>query len=129
MGPIKNFNSYIKDSIVDHWDQDALSDYKGVTLQYHDVARKIEKIHIMFESVGLKRGDKVALCGRNSAHWGVVFLATLSYGAVAIPIQHEFIETALHGRHRGHKPRQRQNARADGHGLPTRSLGHFLTLS
>lgn len=90
MGPIKNFNSYIKDSIVDHWDQDALSDYKGVTLQYHDVARKIEKIHIMFESVGLKRGDKVALCGRNSAHWGVVFLATLSYGAVAIPIQHEF---------------------------------------
>lgn len=90
MAPIKNFNSYIKDSIVDHWDQDALSDYKGVTLQYHDVARKIEKIHIMFESVGLKRGDKVALCGRNSAHWGVVFLATLTYGAVAIPIQHEF---------------------------------------
>ena len=90
MGPTKNFNSYIKDSIVRNWDNDALTDYKGITLQYHDVARKIEKVHIMFESIGLKHGDKIALCGRNSANWAVVFLATLTYGAVAIPIQHEF---------------------------------------
>ena len=90
MEPLKNFNAYIKDSIVRNWNEDALSDYKGITLQYHDVARKIEKLHIMFESIGLRQGDKVALCGRNSANWGVVFLATLTYGAVAVPIQHEF---------------------------------------
>ena len=90
MEPLKNFNAYIKDSIVRNWNEDALSDYKGITLQYHDVARKIEKLHIMFESIGLRQGDKVALCGRNSANWGVVSLATLTYGAVAVPIQHEF---------------------------------------
>ncbi|MGI6222038.1 MAG: AMP-binding protein [Prevotella sp.] len=90
MEPLKNFNEYIKDSIVKNWDHDALSDYKGITLQYHDVARKIEKLHIMFESIGLKQGDKVALCGRNSANWATVFLAILTYGAVAVPIQHEF---------------------------------------
>ena len=63
---IKSFNSYIEDSIKDNWDKDALTDYLGTTLQYHDVARKIEKLHILFENSGLKRGDKVALCGRNS---------------------------------------------------------------
>ena len=96
MGPIKNFNSYIKDSIVDHWDQDALSDYKGVTLQYHDVARKIEKLHIMFENSGVVKGDKIALCGRNSANWAVAFLATLTYGATAVPILHEFMPDQIH---------------------------------
>ena len=90
MEPLKNFNAYIKDSIVRNWNEDALSDYKGITLQYHDVARKIEKLDIRFERIGLRQGDKVALCGRNSANWGVVFLATLTYGAVAVPIQHEF---------------------------------------
>ena len=85
-----SFNSYIEQSIIKHWDKDALSDYKGTTLQYHDVARKIEKLHILFESGGIRKGDKIAICGRNSANWAVTFLATLSYGAVAVPIQHEF---------------------------------------
>lgn len=84
------FNSIIQKSIIEHWDMDALTDYKGVTLQYKDVARKIEKLHIMFESSGVVKGDKIALCGRNSAHWAVAFLATLTYGAVAVPILHEF---------------------------------------
>lgn len=85
-----SFNKHIEESICRHWDHDALTDYRGQTLQYKDVARKIEKLHILFEASGLKRGDKVALCGRNSAHWAVAFFATLSYGAVAVPIQNEF---------------------------------------
>ena len=85
-----SFNIYIQKAIVDHWDSDALTDYKGSTLQYHDVARKIEKLHILFANSGVVPGDKIALCGRNSSHWGVAFLATLAYGAVAVPIQHEF---------------------------------------
>ncbi|HEY9551039.1 MAG TPA: AMP-binding protein [Prevotella sp.] len=90
MERILSFNSYIEQSITNNWDQDALTDYKGVTLQYHDVARKIEKLHILFETSGIKKGDKIAVCGRNSSHLGVVFLATLTYGAVIVPIQNEF---------------------------------------
>lgn len=86
----KSLNSYIEKSIIDNWDKDALTDYKGVTLQFHDVARKIEKLHILFEHSGIKKGDKIALCGRNSAMWAASFLATLTYGAIAVPIQHEF---------------------------------------
>ena len=85
-----SFNFLIEQSIIKNWDQDALTDYKGATLQFHDVARKIEKLHIVFENSGLMPGDKVALCGRNSSHWAVAFLAVLTYGAVAVPIQHEF---------------------------------------
>ena len=88
--PIPSFNIYIEQSIINNWDRDALTDYKGITLQFHDVARKIEKLHILFEGSGIERGDKIALCGRNGSHWGVAFLATLTYGAVAVPIQSEF---------------------------------------
>ncbi len=90
MESIPSFNSYIEKSIIENWDRDALTDYKGVTLQYKDVARKIEKLHIMFENSGVQKGDKIAICGRNSASWAVAFLATLTYGAVAVPVQHEF---------------------------------------
>lgn len=90
MESIPSFNSYIEKSVIDNWDCDALTDYKGVTLQYKDVARKIEKLHIMFENSGVQKGDKIAICGRNSANWAVAFLATLTYGAVAVPVQHEF---------------------------------------
>ena len=90
MKNIPSFNSYIEKSIIDNWDLDALTDYKGATLQYHDVARKIEKLHILFENSGVQQGDKIALCGRNSSCWAVAFLATLTYGAVVVPIQHEF---------------------------------------
>ena len=90
MNTFSSFNKYIEKSIIDNWNLDALTDYKGITLQYHDVARKIEKLHILFEYSGVKEGDKIALCGRNSAHWAVGFFATLTYGAVAVPIQNEF---------------------------------------
>lgn len=90
MDSIKSFNACIEKSIKDNWDKDALTDYLGATLQYHDVARKIEKLHILFENSGLKKGDKVALCGRNSSSWAVAFFATLAYGAVAVPVQNEF---------------------------------------
>ena len=85
-----SFNQYIREAIMRHWDSDALSDYQGQTLQFHDVARKIEKIHILFQHSGISAGDKIAICGRNSSHWAVTFLATLTYGAVAVPILHEF---------------------------------------
>ena len=91
-----NFNILIEKSVKENWNSDSLTDYKGVTLQYHDVARKIEKLHIMFESSGVKRGDKIALCGRNSAGWAAAFLATLTYGAVAVPILHEFTADQIH---------------------------------
>jgi len=90
MDSIKSFNACIEKSIKDNWDKDALTDYLGATLQYHDVARKIEKLHILFENSGLKKGDKIALCGRNSSSWAVAFFATLTYGAVAVPVQNEF---------------------------------------
>ena len=96
METIPSFNAQIEKSIIDFWDRDALTDYKGKTLQYHDVARKIEKLHIMFEASGVKKGDKVALCGRNSSMWAAAFLATLTYGAVAVPILHEFLPEQIH---------------------------------
>ena len=90
MERIPSFNSYIEKSIKANWNKDALTDYKGSTLQYHDVARKIEKLHILFEYCGIKQGDKVAICGRNSSMWATAFIATITYGAVIVPIQHEF---------------------------------------
>lgn len=92
----KLFIEYIEQSIIRNWDLDALTDYKGITLQYKDVARKIAKFHLVFEQMGLQPGDKVALCGRNSAHWAVSFLATLTYGAVVVPILHEFKADNIH---------------------------------
>lgn len=91
-----SFNEQIEQSIKDYWDLDALSDYKGETFQYKDIARIIEKLHIIFEYSNVKPGDKIALCGRNSAHWGAVFFATLTYGAVAVPILHEFKANHVH---------------------------------
>ena len=96
MTSIPSFNSYIENNIKDNWDKDALTDYKGATLQYHDVARKIEKLHILFENSGVQKGDKIAICGRNSSHWAVAFLATLTYGAVIVPIQNEFTPEQIH---------------------------------
>ncbi len=92
----KSFIAFIEESIKKHWDLDALTDYKGATLQYKDLARKIEKIHILLEESGIKPGDKVAICGRNSSHWGVAFLSILTYGAVAVPILHEFKADNIH---------------------------------
>ena len=96
MNDIPSFNSYIEKTIIDNWLLDALTDYKGTTLQYHDVARKIEKLHIMMEAAGIQKGDRIAVCGRNSAHWAVTFLATLTYGAVIVPILHEFNGEQIH---------------------------------
>lgn len=92
----KSFIAFVEKSIKENWDLDALTDYKGATLQYKDVARKIEKLHILLAESGIKPGDKVAVCGRNSSHWGVAFLAILTYGAVAVPILHEFKADNIH---------------------------------
>ncbi len=92
----KPFNKHIEESIRASWDLPALSDYKGATYHYKDLARRIEKLHIIFDRCGLKKGDKVALAGRNSANWGITFLAVLSYGAVAVPILHEFKPDSIH---------------------------------
>lgn len=90
------FIDYIEQSIVKNWNTDALTDYKGITLQYKDVARKIAKFHIVLENAGIQPGDKIAVCGRNSAHWAVTFLATITYGAVIVPILHEFKADNIH---------------------------------
>lgn len=96
MEKIPSFNACVQKSIIDHWDLDALTDFKGQTLQYHDVARKLEKLHILFENSGVQKGDKIALAGRNCANWAVAFLATLTYGAVAVPVLHEFTADQMH---------------------------------
>ena len=92
----QSFIAFIENSIKKNWDLDALTDYDGATLQYKDVARKIEKVHIIFEQAGIKKGDKIAICGKNSSHWGVTFLAILTYGAIAVPILHEFKADNVH---------------------------------
>jgi long-chain acyl-CoA synthetase len=92
----KSFIAFIEKSIKENWDLNALTDYNGATLQYKDVARKIEKLHILFEYSGIRKGDKIAVCGRNSSHWGVTFLATLTYGAIIVPILHEFKADNVH---------------------------------
>lgn len=86
----------IEESIRKNWNLDAMTDYKGATLQYKDVARKIEKMHILFQHAGIQPGDKIALCGRNSANWGATFLGVITYGAVAVPILHEFKADNVH---------------------------------
>ena len=96
MNSIPSFNSYIEQSIIKNWHLDALTDYKGATLQYHDVARKIEKLHILFENSDVKKGDKIAVCGRNSSQWAVAFLAIITYGAIVVPIQNEFKPEQIH---------------------------------
>lgn len=96
MNSIPSFNSYIEQSIINNWHLDALTDYKGATLQYHDVARKIEKLHILFENSGVIKGDKIAVCGRNSSQLAVAFLAIVTYGAIVVPIQNEFKPEQIH---------------------------------
>ena len=96
MNSIPTFNSYSEKSIIKNWHLDALTDYKGATLQYHDVARKIEKLHILFENSDVKKGDKIAVCGRNSSQWAVAFLAIITYGAIVVPIQNEFKPEQIH---------------------------------
>ena len=92
----KSVNKLLESSIRNNWDRDALSNYEGITLKYKDIAQKIAHLHIAFEKCGLVKGDKVALCSRNQANWGVCFLASLSYGAVPVPILHEFKPESIH---------------------------------
>lgn len=89
-------NKLVENSFKLNWERDALSNYQGATLKYKDLAAYIEKIHICFEKCGLKKGDKVALCARNQANWGVAFLSATTYGAVPVPILHEFKSENIH---------------------------------
>jgi len=91
-----NINGYISDAIKENWDGLALTDFDGSSFQYRDVARKIAKLHILYEKVGIRQGDKIAICGKNSAQWAITFLATVTYGAVAVPILHDFKSDNIH---------------------------------
>lgn len=86
----QHINKIIENSIRKNWEELAMTDFNGISLQYRDVARKIAKLHLLFEKAGVSRGDKVAICGKNGTQWSVAFLAVLTYGAVAVPILHEF---------------------------------------
>jgi long-chain acyl-CoA synthetase len=92
----ESFIFYIEKSIRDNWDRPALTDFKGINCNYKDVARKIEKLHILFDHAGIKRGDKIAICGRNMTNWGIAFFATLTRGAVAVPILNDFKADNVH---------------------------------
>ena len=91
-----NLISYIAESIKNNWEELALTDFDGVSIQYKAVARKVAKLHLLFEGAGIKRGDKIALCGKNSAQWAVAAIAALTYGAVAVPILHDFKADNIH---------------------------------
>ena len=93
---VPSFSKMIEQSIIKYWDMDALSDYQGITLQYKDVARIIAKWHILFENCGLQRGDKIAICGKNCAYWGVIYFASITYGAVVVPLLAEFTPDQIH---------------------------------
>ena len=92
----RSLNKILEESFRKNWDCAALSDFKGITLHYRDVARRIEKLHIIFNICGVQKGDRIAICSRNQANWGVVFLASLTYGAVPVPILHEFKPSNVH---------------------------------
>ena len=92
----ESFLGLLEYSIKTHWDLPSLTDYKGISYAYRDVARKVEKLRLWFEHAGIKKGDKIALCSRNSAHWGIAFIAILAHGAIAIPILHEFKPDNIH---------------------------------
>lgn len=89
-------NKMLEESFRANWDRPALSDYKGVTLHYRDVAKHIAKLHIIYDKCGIRKGDKIAICAKNQANWGVAFLSCLTYGAVAVPILHEFKPSNVH---------------------------------
>ena len=89
-------NKTFEESFKKNWERPAISNYQGVTLKFGDVARRMEKLHIMFEECGLQKGDKVAICSRNQANWAVSFLATMTYGAVPVPLLHEFKSSNIH---------------------------------
>ena len=89
-------NKIFQEAFQKYWDRPAISNYQGMTLHYRDVARRIEKMHIMFEGCGLQKGDKVAICSRNQANWAVAFLSAMTYGAVPVPLLHEFKSSNIH---------------------------------
>ncbi|MDR1554104.1 MAG: AMP-binding protein [Prevotellaceae bacterium] len=92
----KTFNSYIEDCIKNNWESPALSDYRGEANLYKDIAKQIARLHILFEQCGINKGDKISLAGRNSTNWAISFLATITYGAVAVPVLHEFKPDNIH---------------------------------
>ena len=92
----KSVNKLLENSFRENWERMALSNYQGTTLCYRDVARRIEKLHIAFEKCFLHKGDKVAICAKNQINWAVSFLATITYGAVAVPILADFKASNIH---------------------------------
>lgn len=92
----QQFLGLIEKSVRAHWELEALTDYKGLTYSYRDFARHIEEFHIILKSAGINKGDKVAIVGRNSSRWAITFFGTLTYGAVAVPILHDFTPDIIH---------------------------------
>lgn len=107
------FLDLIERSIKEHWDLPAFSDYNGHTFHFKDVARRIEKFHILLEHAGIKKGDKVAIVGRNSSNWAICFFGILAYGAVAVPILHEFKPDNIHKSRTGRLQQLGEHERKD----------------
>ena len=92
----KSLTALIRNSLRKNWDREAFTDYRGATMLYRDVALTIAKLHILFDEAGINRGDRIAICGKNSSNWATACLAALSYGAVVVPILHEFKADNIH---------------------------------
>ena len=91
-----HINQIIENAVRKYWEELALTDFNGISLQYRDIARKVAKLHLLFEQAGIVEGDKIALCGKNSTQWSIAFIAALTYGAVPVPILHEFKPDSVH---------------------------------
>lgn len=85
---MQHINEILQNSIKKNWEELAFTDFGGISLQYRDVARKVAKLHLLFEHAGIAEGDKIALCGKNSTQWAVAFIAGMTYGAVQIGRAH-----------------------------------------
>ena len=93
---MQHINEILQNSIKKNWEELAFTDFGGMSLQYRDVARKVAKLHLLFEHAGIAEGDKIALCGKNCTQWAVAFIAGMTYGAVPVPILHEFKADSIH---------------------------------
>ena len=93
---METFNQVYADSFKSHWELPALSNYQGATLCYKDLAKKIAWFHVLFRQCGIAKGDKIAVCSRNQANWCVSFFSAITYGAVVVPLLHEFKPANIH---------------------------------
>lgn len=93
---VESFIKQVGNVLVERWDNPILSNFKGATYKGCDMAKRVAELHILFKECGVEKGDKIALCGRNSSEWGIMFMGAITYGAVVVPILNDFTPEIVH---------------------------------